>query len=84
VEASVIAILDGMAQSLSQQSRIEIRGFGAFSLNHHPHRIGRNPRTGEPVDVPAKHSPRFKVGRELQQRVNPQAAHGLAVERTAA
>lgn len=75
VEASVKTILDAMAQSLSQQSRIEIRGFGTFSLNYRPPRIGRNPKTGEKVDVPAMHAPQFKSGKELKQRVKPQVAH---------
>lgn len=84
VEASVKTILDGMAESLSQQSRIEIRGFGTFSLKYRPPRIGRNPKTGEKVDVPATHAPQFKSGKELKQRVKPQAAHTVAAERKAA
>lgn len=84
VEAAVRTILDSITQSLSQQSRIEIRGFGTFFLNYRAPRIGRNPRTGERVDVPATHAPHFKVGKELMQRVNPQAAHAIAPERKAA
>jgi integration host factor subunit beta len=84
VAASVRTILETMTETLIQRGRIEIRGFGAFYVNARPPRIGRNPRTGEKVDVPAKHAPHFKAGKELMQRVNPQAAHAVASERNAA
>lgn len=83
VEASVRTIMDTMTESLSQRSRIEIRGFGTFSVNYRQPRIGRNPKTGEKVDVPAKHAPQFKSGKELVQRVNLQAAHTVDSERRA-
>jgi integration host factor subunit beta len=73
VETSVKTILDGMAQYLSRQSRIEIRGFGAFFLHYRPPRIGRNPKTGEKIEIPAKHVPHFKTSKKLMQRVAPPA-----------
>ncbi|MGZ3238597.1 MAG: integration host factor subunit beta [Burkholderiaceae bacterium] len=72
VETSVSVILDSMTQSLRQQARIEIRCFGTFSMNHRPPRIGRNPRTGEKVAIPATHVPHFKSSKELLQRINLQ------------
>lgn len=84
VEASLRTILDAMTQAWCQRSRIEIRGFGAFYVNVRPPRIGRNPRTGEKVDVPAEHAPHFKDGKVLIQRVNPQAALAVASGRNAA
>ncbi|MFZ5592818.1 MAG: integration host factor subunit beta [Pseudomonadota bacterium] len=70
VEFSVKAIIEQMAQNLSTGGRIEIRGFGSFSLHHRPPRMGRNPKTGEPVPLPSKHVPHFKPGKELRDRVN--------------
>ena len=67
---SVTAILDAIASSVKEGGRVEIRGFGSFALNHRPPRIGRNPKTGEKVAVPAKWSPHFKAGLELRQRVD--------------
>ncbi len=69
VEAVVKMILDAMAKSLIQGQRIEIRGFGSFDLNYRPPRIGRNPKSGKLVKVPAKYVPHFKAGRELRERV---------------
>lgn len=69
-ELAVKMILDAMAKSLSQDQRIEIRGFGSFSLNYRPPRVGRNPKSGEKVKVPAKHVPHFKAGKELRERVD--------------
>ncbi len=67
---SVKAIIDLMSKSLSNGDRIEIRGFGSFSLNFRPPRIGRNPKTGDKVNVPAKYVPHFKAGKELRSRVD--------------
>ena len=67
---SVKAILEQMSQTLSNGDRIEIRGFGSFLLHHRPARIGRNPKTGESVPLPAKYAPHFKPGKELKKRVN--------------
>ena len=72
VELAVKTILDLMSQSLAEGERIEIRGFGSFCLHHRPPRIGRNPKSGEPVTLPEKHVPHFKPGKELRERVNNQ------------
>ena len=69
-QESVAAILDSISKSLSDGSRVEIRGFGSFSLNYRPPRLGRNPKTGQRVDVPEKHVPHFRAGKELRARVN--------------
>lgn len=70
IELSVKSLLEMMSQSLSNGERIEIRGFGSFSLHHRPARVGRNPKTGESVALPAKHVPHFKPGKELRERVD--------------
>lgn len=78
-DLAVKTILDAMSEALAAGHRIEIRGFGSFSLNARPPRIGRNPKSGEKVTVPAKRVPHFKAGKELRERVDergdePQAA----------
>ena len=70
VELSVKSLLDQMANALAGGERIEIRGFGSFSLHFRPPRIGRNPKTGDSVALPGKHVPHFKPGKELRERVN--------------
>ena len=70
IDLSVKTVLEQMAQALEKGERIEIRGFGSFSLHHRPPRKGRNPKTGEPVDLPEKYVPHFKPGKELRDRVN--------------
>lgn len=70
VELAVKAMLEQMGQTLSSGRRIEIRGFGSFSLHYRPPRLGRNPKSGDPVSLPAKHVPHFKPGKELRERVN--------------
>jgi Bacterial nucleoid DNA-binding protein len=70
VEIAVKLILDRVSQSLAQGERVEIRGFGSFALRSRPPRVGRNPRTGEMVQVPAKRVPHFKAGKELRLRVD--------------
>lgn len=70
VELAVKAILEYMAQILSSGERIEIRGFGSFSLHYRPPRVGRNPKSGEPVSLPAKYVPHFKPGKQLRERVD--------------
>ena len=67
---AVTVILGAITDSLIREERSEIRGFGSFSLNYRRPRIGRNPMTGERVEVPAKWSPHFKPGLELRQRVD--------------
>ena len=69
-ELAVKVILDTMADILARGGRIEIRGFGSFSLNYRPPRVGRNPKSGEKVQVPAKYVPHFKAGKELRERVD--------------
>lgn len=73
VELAVRTILELMAQMLANGERIEIRGFGSFSLHHRPARTGRNPKTGEPVELAAKYVPHFKPGKELRERVDQAA-----------
>ena len=70
VEYAVKALLEQMSESLSNGERIEIRGFGSFSLHFRPPRIGRNPKTGDSVSLPGKYVPHFKPGKELRERVN--------------
>ena len=70
VELAVKSLLEQMSNSLSNGERIEIRGFGSFSLHYRPPRAGRNPRTGDSVSLPGKHVPHFKPGKELRERVN--------------
>lgn len=70
VELAVKTILDALARNLSRGERIEIRGFGSFSLNFRPPRVGRNPKTGEKVQVAGKYVPHFKAGKELRDRVD--------------
>ena len=69
-EYAVKMILDAMTTSLLSGHRIEIRGFGSFGLNYRPPRIGRNPKSGEKVQVPEKYVPHFKAGKELRERVD--------------
>ena len=66
-------ILDAMVESLSKGQRIEIRGFGSFDLNYRPPRIGRNPKSGEQVNVAEKCVPHFKAGKEMRERVDYKA-----------
>jgi len=75
VELAVKTLLEHMAETLSNGERIEIRGFGSFSLHYRPARVGRNPKSGEPVSLPAKYVPHFKPGKELRERVNGGAMH---------
>lgn len=73
VELAVRGVLEQMSQALATGERIEIRGFGSFSLHYRPPRMGRNPKTGESVALPGKHVPHFKPGKELRERVNAAA-----------
>jgi integration host factor subunit beta len=70
VELAVKTMLDHMTEALSEGERIEIRGFGSFSLHYRAPRMGRNPKTGESVPLPAKYVPHFKPGKELRDQVN--------------
>ena len=70
IELAVKTILEQMVQTLAAGERIGIRGFGSFSLHYRPPRIGRNPKSGESVTLPAKFVPHFKPGKQLRERVN--------------
>ena len=70
VELAVKLLIDHMSETLSAGQRIEIRGFGSFSLHYREPRQGRNPRTGDAVELRGKHVPHFKPGKELRERVN--------------
>ena len=69
-EISVKVILDAISQSLANGDRVEIRGFGSFDLNYRPPRTGRNPKTGEKVQVVAKRVPHFKAGKAMRERID--------------
>ena len=70
VDMAVKTLLEMMSNALTEGERIEIRGFGSFSLHFRPPRLGRNPKTGDSVALPGKHVPHFKPGKELRDRVN--------------
>ena len=70
VELAIKCMIEQMSQALASGDRIEIRGFGSFSLHFRPPRLGRNPKTGEAVALAGKHVPHFKPGKELRERVN--------------
>lgn len=70
VELAVKTMLEEMSQTLATGGRIEIRGFGSFSLHYREPRVGRNPKTGESVELKGKYVPHFKPGKELRDRVN--------------
>jgi integration host factor subunit beta len=73
-EFAVKTILDAMSEALARGHRIEIRGFGSFSINRRPPRMGRNPRSGESVAIPEKRVPHFKPGKALREAVDEQTA----------
>ncbi|MEN8174785.1 MAG: integration host factor subunit beta [Pseudomonadota bacterium] len=70
VELAVKCMLEHMSEALAAGNRIEIRGFGSFSLHFRPPRMGRNPKTGDAVALEGKYVPHFKPGKELRERVN--------------
>ena len=70
VEFAVKALLEQMVQALATGDRVEIRGFGSFSLHFRPPRMGRNPKTGDAVPLSGKYVPHFKPGKDLRERVN--------------
>lgn len=70
VELAVKLVLEEICRELASRGRIEIRGFGSFSVHHRPARMGRNPKTGESVRIPQKYVPHFKPGKEMRERVN--------------
>ena len=75
-DEAVNTMLDAMTDALAGGQRIEIRGFGSFALNYRPPRVGRNPKSGDRVQVPAKYVPHFKAGKELRERVDGEADDG--------
>ena len=70
VDFAVKSIIEMMSEQLSLGNRIEIRGFGSFSLHYRTPRVGRNPKTGDSVELSGKYVPHFKPGKELRTRVN--------------
>lgn len=71
VEAIVNTVLGTITDALAEGDRVELRGFGAFSVKRRPARVGRNPRTGDAVAIEEKWSPFFKAGKEIRERLNP-------------
>ena len=80
VELAVKTILDQMGHCLSDGERIEIRGFGSFSLHYRPPRMGRNPKTGASVALGSKYVPHFKPGKELRERVDDGLKQGNQIK----
>ncbi|MDO6537936.1 integration host factor subunit beta [Alteromonas stellipolaris] len=74
LELAIKELLEQMAQTLQKGDRIEIRGFGSFSLHYRAPRVGRNPKTGETVELDGKYVPHFKPGKELRERVDTSIA----------
>lgn len=70
VERIVSIVFSEISDALTRGERVELRGFGAFSVKHRPARVGRNPRSGEAVEIEEKFSPFFKAGKELRDRLN--------------
>jgi integration host factor subunit beta len=77
VELSIKTIIDLMTQSLSSGERIEIRGFGSFSLHYRAPRTGRNPKTGDQVQLTGKYVPHFKPGKDLREQVDESRENGF-------
>ncbi len=77
IELAVKLVLEYMSQALASGERIEIRGFGSFSLHYRAPRVGRNPKTGESVELEGKYVPHFKPGKEMRDRVNESLEEGL-------
>ena len=82
VELAIKTMLEQMSQCLATGDRIEIRGFGSFSLHYRAPRVGRNPKTGQSVTLDGKFVPHFKPGKELRDRVNEDEEEGLEAFRT--
>ena len=79
-ETAVKSILDAMNDALVRGQRIEIRGFGSFSVSHHAPRMGRNPRNGESVAIPQRRVPHFKPGKALRESVDADIAQPLGAQ----
>jgi len=82
IERIVGTIFDEITAALARGDRVELRGFGAFSVKKRPARTGRNPKTGEPVEVDEKHVPFFKTGKELRERLNGAQPEQTSQEQT--
>ena len=80
IELAVKCMVEQMSQALASGERIEIRGFGSFSLHYRPPRLGRNPKTGDSVALSGKYVPHFKPGKELRERVDKVHSSELAEE----
>ena len=80
VELAVKTMIEEMANALAEGGRIEIRGFGSFSLHFRAPRVGRNPKTGASVELQGKYVPHFKPGKELRERVNQAMDESQALE----
>jgi integration host factor subunit beta len=80
VERIVDTVFDEITQALVDGDRVELRGFGAFSIKHRDARVGRNPRTGEAVQVEAKRLPFFKTGKGLRERLNGEGDDSSSAE----
>jgi len=78
VESAVKCVIEQMSHTLSSGERIEIRGFGSFSLHYRAPRVGRNPKTGDSVELASRYVPHFKPGKELRDRVNSARENGEA------
>ena len=76
IAQAVEIILEEISQALAEERRVEIRGFGSFSLHFRPPRVGRNPKTGDAVSLDGKYVPHFKPGKELRERVNDYYQNG--------
>ena len=70
VELAVKNIIEQMSSALAGGERVEIRGFGSFSIHYRPFRVGRNPKSGEPVSLSSKYVPHFKPGKKMREKVN--------------
>jgi integration host factor subunit beta len=84
IERIVNVIFDEIVDALARGDRVELRGFGAFTVKHRPPRVGRNPRTGASVSVEEKFVPFFKTGKELRERLNANAKDGAKEKKKAA
>ncbi len=80
ISLGINLLIDTMSDALSKGGRIEVRGFGSFSLHYRPPRNAHNPKTGERLITTAKHSPHFKPGKEMRERINESAAHHPIIE----
>ncbi len=78
IERIVATVFETISAALERGERVELRGFGAFSVRERPSRVGRNPRTGETVFVPKKRIPHFKTGKELRERLNAREPMGAS------